>query len=200
MPNFIQKNKEIFIAAGIVIGGGLVYLLVKSLASGKSIVKQLQDELNLTLNIKEVGGDNVSFSDPAFQKEITSLGWQVGWAWCVLYAKYIWSKILPEKKWNAAKSLISNNSQVTWANFDKDKSGYFVKSDKPKVGSIAIWRYPEKPWNGHAGIVTEVHDDYFMTQEGNYGGGVSKVKRKYDFNQNVSTTEKFRLVGFINIK
>lgn len=196
--SFLQKNKEIFIAAGIIAGGALTYLFVKGVSGGGDWVKKLKEQLSLTGNISEVGGDNVSFSSPEFQKELVALGWQSGWSWCVMYSKYIWSKILPKKKWEVAKNLIVVNSQNTWANFEKDKSGYFKLAKKPKEGSIAIWKSSKNPANGHAGVVYEVHSDYFMTQEGNYGSGVGqKVKRYYNFD--VANNENLVLRGFINV-
>lgn len=190
--SFFQKYKEVLIAAGVVAGGGLLYFAAKKLTGGKSLMAQLKD----TLGIAEVGGDNISFSDAEFQKELINLGWQSGWSWCVMYSKYIWSKILPKNKWDVAKNLISVNSQTTWAAFGKDTSGYFERSNIPKVGSIAIWQ--SSPTSGHAGIVTKVAKDYFMTQEGNYSGKVSVVKRYYNFNS--YNSEGLKLLGFIRLK
>jgi len=119
--SIFQKYKEVFIAAGVVSGGALLYFLLKRTRGIGSLASELED----TLGIYEVGGDNVSFSDPKFQQELKDLGWRTGWSWCVLYSKYIWSKILPKKKWDVAKNLLSVNSQTSWVAFSKDKSGYF---------------------------------------------------------------------------
>jgi hypothetical protein len=195
--SFFQKNKEIFIAAGIIAGGALTYLFVKGVSGGNNWIKKLKEQLALTANISEIGS-NAGFSDANFQKELVALGWQSGWSWCVMYSKYVWSKILPKKKWDVAKNLIVVNSQNTWTNFDKDKSGYFKLSKTPKIGSIAIWKSSQNPANGHAGIVYEVHNDYFMTQEGNYGTGVGEqVKRTYNWDS--ANKEGLVLRGFINV-
>lgn len=197
--SFFQKNKEIFIAAGIIAGGALTYLFVKGVSGGGDWVKKLKERLSLTAGISEIGAD-AGFSDAEFQKALKELGWSAGMAWCVFYSKYIWSKILPKKKWDVAKNLLTGNSQTTWANFEKDKSGYFELSSKPKVGSIAIWQYPDATWKGHAGVVTSVDRNTFLAQEGNYAGKVSAgVKRQLIFDK-VVEKEGFKLLGFINIK
>lgn len=197
--NFIQKNKEIFIAAGIIAGGALTYLFVKGVSGGGDWVKKLKEQLSLTAGISEIGAD-AGFSDAEFQKALKELGWSAGMAWCVFYSKYIWSKILPKKKWDVAKNLLTGNSQTTWANFQNDKSGYFELSSKPKVGSIAIWQYPYDKSKGHAGVVSSIEGKTFLAQEGNYAGKVSAgVKRQLIFDK-VVEKEGFKLLGFINIK
>ena len=198
--SFFQKNKEILIAAGFIAGGTVLYFGAKAIF-GRDYLEKLKEQLSLTVGISEIGAD-AGFSDAEFQKALKELGWSAGMAWCVFYSKYIWSKILPKKKWEVAKDLLTGNSQTTWANFNnKDKSGYFEISKKPKIGGIAIWQYPNATWKGHAGVVMKVVDSKtFIAQEGNYGGGVSaNIPRKLVFDK-VVEGEGFKLLGFINIK
>lgn len=196
--SFFQKNKEILIAAGVIAGGTILYFGMKAIF-GRGYLDKLEQQLKLTAGISEIGAD-AGFSNEEFQKALKELGWSAGMAWCVFYSKYIWSKILPKKKWDVAKNLLTGNSQTTWANFEKDKSGYFELSSKPKVGSIAIWQYPDATWKGHAGVVTSVDRNTFLAQEGNYAGKVSAgVKRQLVFDK-VVETEGFKLLGFINVK
>ena len=192
--NFLEKNKEILIALGIVSVSGVAYF---ALGGRKGLMRILK----LTEGITESAGQ-VSFSDEEFQKEMESVGWHSGWDWCVLYSEYVWKKTLPKYKYDVAEKLFTANSQQTWANFKKhsDNNGkYFYVSKTPKKGSMAIWQSMNNPSSGHAGIVTKVHSDHFETQEGNYSGGVTKVpNRKYLWSG--TTNDGFKLIGFINVR
>ena len=194
--NIFSKNKELFIALGIVGVSGVAYF---AFGGRKGLMKVLR----MTDGIIEKAGDT-GWNDPKFQQEMADVGWHSGWAWCVLYSEYVWKKILPKYKYKVAEKLLTNNSQTTWANFKRhteNNGKYFEISKKPKKGSIAIWQGISNPLTGHAGIVTDVpkDKDYFVTQEGNYAGKVTKdIKRKYRWNG--TTSEGYRLIGFINIK
>lgn len=160
------------------------------------LLKGVQPVLNRTLNIEETG-NNAGFTDKNFEAALKKLGWQPGWHWCVMYAKYVWSKWLKGAKKLRAMQLISANSQVTYSNFEKDTSGYFEVSKKPQKGSIVIWQ--RSSTSGHAGIVEKINsDNTFTSIEGNQSDKVTRVKRTYNFT--TVNSEGLKLRGFINIK
>lgn len=156
----------------------------------------------LTDGIKEIGYDS-GFSSKKFQAEMIGLKWQPGWAWCVMYAKYVWSHWLKGAKRKRAMELISANSQVTWNNFKNDKSGLFIlTTDKPRhEGAIVIWTGALNNGTGHAGIVRKIPKDYksFVTVEGNYGNQVKDDITRY-YNFTTANSEGLILKGFINVK
>lgn len=158
----------------------------------------LSATLKRTIGIKEVSGRDSAFTDKNFESELKKLGWHPGWQWCMMYTKYVWSKWLKGSRREKAMKLISANSQITWANFRKDTSGYFELSSKPKKGAIAIWQGVNNPAAGHGAIVESVHDSHFMTVEGNYSNQVKRVQRPYNFTY--ANSEGNRLVGFINVR
>lgn len=170
------------------------FLLISSGSSIKSISSKTDE-------IKGKPGYQ-GFSDAAFEAELKKLGWQSGWAWCVMYAKYTWSHWLKGRKKLRAMELINANSHATWKNFETDQSGYFELSKKPKhIGAIAIWQGAANNGTGHAGIVTKIPSDYsyFETIEGNYGNNVhSEIKRTYNYF--AANSEGLILKGFINVK
>ncbi|MBN2727823.1 MAG: CHAP domain-containing protein [Bacteroidales bacterium] len=172
---------------------GAISLLLLSSKSVRGVVAK-------TIDIKEIGND-AGFSNKSFEAELKKLDWQPGWAWCVMYTKYVWSKWLKGKRKEAAMKLFSANSQITWNNFKNDKSGYFEVSKTPKVGSIAIWQGYYNKATGHAGIVTKVEPGYFETIEGNYGNKVEDgIKRKYNYYTPTPAPENLVLIGFINVR
>ena len=173
--------------------GGLLLI-----ASGSNNIISI---LKKTVGIRETGQDS-GFTNKAFEAELKALEWQPGWAWCVMFAKRTWSHWLKGDKRKVAMNLMQANSQVTWNNFKKDKSGYFVltTSGKPKhVGAIAIFQNVYNSARGHAAVVTEIHDNHFVATEGNYNNQVEgNVIRPYNYN--TANKEGLRLIGFINVK
>ncbi len=157
---------------------------------------------------QEETANNSGFKDKTFQAAMTNVGWRSGYSWCVFFTKLVWQKSLKNDTIRAlAMKLISGNSQVTLANFTKDKSGKFIVSDTATVGAIVIYQEFTNgvgTSSGHAGIVTAVFPDYFETIEGNTNnnGGregyiVAAKKRKFTAR---AVTNGLRLRKFITIR
>jgi hypothetical protein len=153
--------------------------------------------------------NNSGFENAQLEKDMKSVGWTKGASWCVFFTKMIWWKYLTKKlpnHWLIASKLITGNSQDTYKNFTKDKSGLFVVSAKASVGAIVIFqKYSNNIplWEGHAGIVESYSDASYTTIEGNTnndgsnnGDGVYRKVRKYT----TANPTGLRLKGFINIK
>tara|TARA_R110002153_G_scaffold189041_4_gene341891 strand:+ start:5293 stop:5976 length:684 start_codon:yes stop_codon:yes gene_type:complete len=145
---------------------------------------------------------NMGFTNPSFEKTMKSVGWKVSYQWCALFAELVWFESFQgnEKMLKIIKDCFSASAFKTFLNFEKIGR----TSKTPEVGSVVIWRQVKRgvpQWTGHAGIVTEIHKDYFVSIEGNTNdaGGregyiVATKKRKYSF----KVFNGLELVGFIN--
>lgn len=147
---------------------------------------------------------NMGFTNPEFEKSMKSVGWKVSYQWCALFSELVWHEAFQgdENMLKIIKDKFSASAFKTFLNFDK----VGMTSKTPEVGSVVIWRQVKKgvpQWTGHAGIVTEVHKDHFVSIEGNTNdaGGregyiVAVKKRKYSF----KVFNGLELVGFVNPK
>ena len=147
---------------------------------------------------KEFKG-NQGFQDKLLDTVMRQVGFENGWAWCALFAEACWAYPMFDGKSKVIASISDNfsaNAVRTLENFEKDDTGLFVVSKKPKIGSIVIFekRRSGKPvrtgiWTlGHAGIVETVHNEKFVAIEGNtYSAGgregieVARKNRPYNF-------------------
>jgi len=147
---------------------------------------------------KEISG-NMGFKDPVFDMILRRVGFEDRYAWCALFAEACYSYPQYEGKSKVITTIsdcFSANAVRTYENFQKDTSGHFVTDIKQALpGSVVIWEKrkngdPVKNgiWTiGHAGIVEEVHDNYFVAIEGNgnsSGGreGIEVVRKKRTYN------------------
>jgi len=107
--------------------------------------------------------------------------------------------------------LISRNSQNTFNNFLKDKSGLFKIAERPRPGDLAIWRWHDQWGNstgkGHAGIVERVLGNKFRTVEGNTTSlvlnsreGLVVARKDHDLTEYGPIKQGLRLRGFIRYK
>lgn len=129
---------------------------------------------------------NSGFEDAYFEEKMKSVGWQKGFAWCILFCELVWTEAMPAWKDFFAK-MFSASVMQTWNNF---KNTDYV-SKTPISGAIVIWqKYAKgKPTRfGHAAIVYDVFPTYFNTVEGNTnalgsreGDMVAPKQRKLDF-------------------
>ena len=160
---------------------------------------------------KEISG-NQGFKDPLLDRAMRRVGFENGWAWCALFAELCYAEPTYSGKSKVIASIsdcFSANAVKTYENFEADKTGYFATDSKQALeGSVVIWEkrrdgHPVKKgiWTlGHAGIVLEVHKDYFMAIEGNTnsnGGreGIEIAIKKRTFNN--FHTDGLCLKGFI---
>lgn len=148
------------------------------------------------LGQKEIAG-NQGFVNPAFDKEMRSVGFVNGYAWCALFCKLIWKHFGFK-----GNTMIVPGVLNTMRNFKKAYN-YDLQA-KPKVGSLAIFRTYKrgiKQETGHMALVMGAKDYEFYTIEGNtnaHGGRegieVAAKTRQYDWNEN----DGLRLLGFIH--
>lgn len=109
---------------------------------------------------------NLSFKDPSFLAKMKARGWQVGQPWCSYFAKQCWVEGYADSLalLSKVKGLGTGGAINTLENYTEDKT--FPVSMVPVPGAIVIFREGNGT-NGHAGIVTAVSGDTFLTIEGN---------------------------------
>lgn len=145
---------------------------------------------------------NMGFTNPDFEQRMETVGWRPSYQWCALFTELVWHESFQgdDKMLKLIKDKFSASAYKTYLNFDK----VGMTSKKAEVGAVVIWRQFKRgvaQWTGHAGIVTEVHKDHFISIEGNTNdvGGregyiVATKKRKY----NTEVYNGLALVGFVN--
>jgi len=155
---------------------------------------------------KEIG-NNECFEDPIFKQYMIDAGWKSGQAWCAYFAEMVWVNVYRKSLFrddiaSRLEVLFTAGAVATFNNFRKATD--FVVSDKPELGAVAIWQTYKSGtphWTGHAGIVVDIHKDFFNAVEGNTNsqGGregieVALKKRTYNF----KSTSGLVLRGFIH--
>lgn len=146
--------------------------------------------------------DNMGFKNPDFEKRMEAVGWRPSFQWCALFSELVWHEAYQgnEEMLKIIKDNCSASAVRTYKNFNS----IGMASDKPQVGAIVIWQSYRKgvaQWTGHAGIVTEVNKENFVSIEGNTNDNgsregimVARKTRKY-------STEVYNglaVLGFIN--
>jgi surface antigen len=109
---------------------------------------------------------NLSFKDPSFLAKMVSRGWEKGQAWCSYFAKQCWVEAYADnaKYLAIVKECGSGGALNTLENYRNNKN--FAVNTAPVPGAIVIFEEGHGP-NGHAGIVTAVDGNIFLTVEGN---------------------------------
>lgn len=163
----------------------------------KAISKKIVDTALSFVGQTEIG-NNEGWKDSNFEKLMEAVGWKTGQAWCSYFSEAVYT--LAYDKAPFVSKLFSGSAVRTFDNFEK--AGYQV-SAKPQPGAVVVWQTKRKgvlKWTGHAGIVVEVHKDYFVSVEGNTNGEgvregdvVAKRKRTYNFD----IYQGLQLKGFI---
>jgi hypothetical protein len=196
---YSKKRNIIIISSSLVLVGILIYWQKrKVIRFAKSLIGQT-----------EISG-NMGFNDPEFQKLMEGVNWNPGDQWCVFFTKVVWVNKYKDIK-DMLMKLISGNSQVTYSNFSKDKSGLFSISLIPKPNDIIVWQYVnpstgQAEQRGHAGIVTRVKaNGEFKTIEGNTTSetktneGYIVAEKNHDLNE-INKKSGLRIRGFIHYK
>jgi hypothetical protein len=175
------------------------------------IYTQLQRKIIATaekyVGMTEIRG-NLGWTSEAFEEKMLETGWKVGQAWCAYFTELVWSEVYDSI--GLAKNLdkyFSGSARRTLLKFSEAEG--WETGTVPVPGAIAIWKLVKggkDKWQGHAGIVVEVHDSHMDTVEGNTNSGGSREgdvvalkARKYNF----SVQNGLALEGFIypkNIK
>lgn len=96
--------------------------------------------------------NNSGFTDPAFERELTAVGWLKSYAWCAFFTKLIYTKAYKNdpKLSTVVKNRFNGGALATFNNAKID--GIFIVSDTPAVGAIAVWQHGHSS-SGHVGIV-----------------------------------------------
>jgi hypothetical protein len=146
--------------------------------------------------------NNGGFINANFEAKMKQRGFNIGYAWCALFAELVWFESYEGTIFeNAINRLFSASAVQTWRNFAKDKT--FVCGQEPVNGAVVIWQYYKKgkaTWQGHAGIVISHNEFGFIAVEGNTnssGGreGIEVAQKVRDFSKPVTG---LRLRGFIH--
>jgi hypothetical protein len=158
------------------------------------------------LGEEEIRG-NKGFKNSRFEDLMKAVGWKVGQAWCSYFVELVWRWAYSQQNSIIAaelEGLFSGGAVATFSAFEKSPD--FETTRSPGVGSVVIWQYYANGvarWQGHAGIVIRVHENYFETIEGNTnddgvreGYEVALRLRKYNYN----TQDGLRIKGFIKPK
>jgi hypothetical protein len=163
--------------------------------------QKIVDAAKAEIGQQEIKG-NKGFVDEDFEERMREIGFQTGHAWCSYFAELIWKEGYSDdpEMLKFIKKTFSGSSYRTLKKFRELN----MDSKTAVPGSVVIWRKKkngEYTWQGHVGIVTEVHDDFFMSIEGNTnaagsrdGEVVALKKRKYDWEK----TSGLELAAFIH--
>lgn len=150
--------------------------------------------------------NNGGFLDPQFEREMRSIGFQTGHAWCMLFVEMVWRKAY--KIWNAIadtemNKLFSASVMQTRNNFvNAGKKHGFKLSQTGEPGDIVIWQSRRNRALGHTGILTTSvtkNSKDFNTIEGNTNASGGRegveVARKYRM---IKSSGNLQLIGFIS--
>jgi hypothetical protein len=118
-------------------------------------------------NITEIQPNN-GWTDPGYQADMQSIGWEKGDEWCAAAAILSWKKGYASNLdvWQRAANLVSLNCQEMARQFHADPV-WPTSVDVPVPGAIAVWQAGDSAVEGHCGIVISINGDIFITVEGN---------------------------------
>jgi hypothetical protein len=146
--------------------------------------------------------NNMGFENPDFEEKMSVIGWRPSYQWCALFSELVWFEAFQgnEEMLKIIKKNCSAGAVKTFENFHK----IGMTSEIPTVGAIVIWQSHKKglpQWTGHAGIVTKVNKENFVSIEGNTNDNgsregimVAEKTRKYS----KSVYNGLGVLGFIN--
>lgn len=116
---------------------------------------------------------NKGFNDAAFEKEMKSVGWYVGGAWCAFFVKLILTKAYRNNP-ELLKAVIKYCNGSAMQTFNNIKnSGVLEVGDVPMPGAVVIWKLGHGP-SGHAAIVMSVSGNTMYCVEGNTNASGSR--------------------------
>jgi hypothetical protein len=146
---------------------------------------------------------NAGFNDPAFEKELKSVGWYEGAPWCAFFVKLIYKKAYRHHADLLAAVLKDFNGSAMQTYKNCQKSGVFEVGNVPKPGAVVVWAKGAGP-SGHEGVVMSVDGNTMYCIEGNTnnhgsrdGDTVAQKPRtvKRDFQK-----EGLNIIGYIYAK
>lgn len=127
------------------------------------------------IGIKEKG-NNAGFTNAELEKDMLDIGWQRGWAYCILWTKLVWLKAYQEdiQHYQSIETTITPSVSLTLTKLKRlllvDNDWSYGKECIP--GSIGLLQWGAG--KGHAFIVESVDDDGTITTlEANTNSGGS---------------------------
>lgn len=145
---------------------------------------------------------NAGFVDPAFEKELRSVGWIPGQAWCAYFAKLIWRKAYKSdaRLLAVVNKCMTGGALNTLNNFKQD--GTFEVTNDPLPGSVVIWQHGYS-FKGHEAILqADLSANTIQTIEGNTNASGSRegdqVARKLRTPIRPAKADGLNLLAFIN--
>lgn len=158
--------------------------------------KELQNRIVETalkyVGMQEIRG-NLGWTSEVFEEKMVATGWGETQAWCAYFTELVWSEVYdPEGLAKDLDRYFSGSARRTLSKFAEAEG--WDTGKVPLPGSVVIWKMVKNgkdQWQGHAGIVIEVHSDHIVTVEGNTNAGgsregdvVAKKTRKLKFTGN----------------
>jgi hypothetical protein len=141
---------------------------------------------------KEILG-NKGFVDPKFEAEMREEGFQIGYAWCALFAKIVYINCYPEKEKELRKLMVPGVLN-TYRNL---RDAAYPIGELPQIDSLVIWaqvKNGKETGFGHAGICSGLIENGFKSIEGNTSD--ESVREGYIVRENThKLAEKGRLNG-----
>jgi hypothetical protein len=141
---------------------------------------------------KEILG-NKGFQDPEFEAEMKQEGFQIGYAWCMLFAKVVYVNCYPEKEKELRKLMVPGVLN-TYRNM---RDAAYPIGELPQIDSLVIWaqvKNGKETGFGHAGICSGLIENGFKSIEGNTSD--ENVREGYIVRENThKLAEKGRLNG-----
>lgn len=160
-------------------------------------MKTIPEIARLFVGIQEIPGNQGWKEDKFIPKSLVlgqkmnAVGWQKGWAWCMLFAQVISELYLTQfdtTQINVFRKLFTPGAIATFNNFKREYPKMI--SNSPSENCIAIWqRYTNNKatWQGHAGLYVSLKKNSLTTIDGNTnnqgsrtGEGVFEVTRNID--------------------
>jgi len=150
--------------------------------------------------------NNGGFLDPQFEREMRSIGFQTGHAWCMYFVELVWRKayrVINAIADAELHKLFSASVMQTRNNFvNAGKKFGFKLSQTGEPGDIVIWQSRKNKSLGHTGILTTTvtkNSKDFNTIEGNTNASGGRegieVARKYRM---IKSSGDLQLIGFIS--
>lgn len=152
-----------------------------------------------SINLHEVGGNNLAFSNKYFEKKIIEQGWRKTYSWCAYAIKTFMTMA-------KAKEPTGNGLAISFIK-KNSVSAKDVKYGKVKIGPgwLAIWKHGDT-YKGHIGIVYlwNIFTGYIV--EGNTGPSNSGSQSDASFGgeflryREIQPRNHFRIVAFTQVK
>ena len=153
--------------------------------------------------------NNSGWEHDDFQRMMENVGWEMGQAWCMWYAKLVWYEVYKQVEPEIAELLMNTFTGSATQSYANAENSVRLNTvvEHPVPGSIVIWRKwhnGEPDWRGHAGLIIVSGGGYigsnFKSSEGNtneQSGRLGRVIATKDRRNNHGETDGLVVEGFI---